>query len=454
MSSLLIKGARVLDPTQNLDVTADILLDDGKIGAVGQELHVPAGCATLEAHGLTLCPGFVDLHCHLREPGFEDKETIATGTMAAARGGFTTVCCMPNTNPAIDSRAIVDFIASRSRTDAAVNVLPVACITTGRKGQQLVEMAELASAGVVGFSDDGEPVADSRMMRYALEYCRSLGLMVIDHCEDKALAQGGMMNEGWVSARLGLKGIPSAAEDGIVARDIALAYLAGGRLHIAHVSTSGAVDMIRRAKDMGINVTAEVTPHHLCLTEEAVMGGHTDSSAAAKPQPVAKYDTNAKTNPPLRTPADVDALLQGLKDGTIDAIATDHAPHTITDKLCEFGEAAFGISGFETAFGCLMSLVHSGRLELGTLVSRLTSDPARLIGARLGKRAALKPGFVADLVMFDPNKEWRVDTSQFASKGRNTPLDGHSLKGKVVATIVSGKVVYKDDSVRARAARK
>ncbi len=396
----------------------------------------------MNASGLIVCPGFIDLHCHLREPGFEDKETIATGTRAAARGGFTTICCMPNTNPPIDSKAVLDYVKNKAESDGAIRVLIIGCITKGRQGKELTEMYELASAGAIGFSDDGEPVASSRIMYLAMEYSRSLNLPIIDHCEDKELADGGLMNEGWVATRLGLKGIPSAAEEIVIARDIALAKLTGARLHIAHVSTEGSVELIRNAKQKGIPITAEVTPHHLAITEERVMG------SPAKQNKYLTYDTSAKVNPPLRTSRDISALIQGLKDGVLDAIATDHAPHNSVDKMCEFGLAAFGISGLETALACLMHLVHEGQLDLITLVSKLTFEPAKIIGNIHGELGTLKPCCQADITIFDPDKEWTVDSQSFISKGKNTPFDGYQFKGKVMATIVNGNIVYQDKSAK------
>jgi dihydroorotase len=448
MGDLLIKGARVLDPTNGADSKADVLVKAGLIADIGPSLPDLPGVAVIHAYGLTLTAGFIDLHCHLRDPGFEYKETISTGAMAAAKGGFSTVCCMPNTVPAIDCKAVADYVNERAGADSVVNVMPIACVTRGRKGQELVDMSELAGAGVVGFSDDGDPVASSRMMRCALEYTRPLKAVIMDHCEDKALTEGASMHEGWVSARLGLKGMPSAAEDIIVARDLALAALVGGRIHICHVSTSSAADLIRRAKDKGVNVTCECTPHHLCLTEEWVIGGKTLLEGVSPLVSRGPFDTNAKTNPPLRSKSDVEALITALRDGTIDAIATDHAPHAEADKVCEFGEAAFGIIGFETAFGSLMSLVHSGRLELSTLIARMTSGPANVIGHRLGRRGFLRAGMAADITLCDLDRDWTVDPLEFASKGRNTPLAGLILKGKIMATIVSGCIAYRDPSVK------
>jgi dihydroorotase len=441
VTNLLITGGRILDPGQNIDKVADLLISKGKIAWLGEKRKAPGGSdlRTIDATGLVVCPGFIDLHCHLREPGFEDKETIRTGTEAAAKGGFTTVCCMPNTNPPLDGQASIDYVKKVAESEGIVQVLPIGCITKGRQGKELTEMNELAEAGVIGFSDDGDPVASSRILSLAMDYSLSLGLPIIDHCEDKELSDGGFMNDGWVSARLGLKGIPKASEESVVARDIALAQMTGARLHIAHVSTEGSIELVRRAKEKGVAVTAEVTPHHLTLTEERVMGRQVNKKEQLT------YDTNAKVNPPLRTGEDITALIQGLKDGTIDAIATDHAPHTLVDKSCEFGLAAFGISGLETAFACLMSLVHDGRLDLTTMVSKLTFEPAKIIGSKYGELGTLKSGCRADVTIFDPNREWIVDSGSFASKGKNTPYDGYNFKGKIITTIAAGQVVYKSD---------
>jgi dihydroorotase len=436
MKPLLIQGGRIIDPSQGIDITGSLLIAEGKILWLGKGEKTPPqpDYDVLPARGLVVCPGFIDLHCHLRQPGFEEKETIATGTKAAARCGFTTICCMPNTSPPLDNQTVVEYIKSKSASEGVVRVLPIGCISKGRKGEELAEMGELASAGVIAFSDDGEPALNSHLMRQALDYSRAFDLPIIDHCEDKALSEGGQMNEGIISTRLGLRGIPDAAEEIMVARDLALAKLTGGRLHIAHVTTEGSVELIRRAKEKGIKVTAEVTPHHLTLTEERVIG----------------YDTNAKVNPPLRTKRDIKALIQGLNDNTIDIIATDHAPHTEADKLCEFDLAPFGISGLETALGSLMSLVHDREISLVTLIAKLTYEPARIIGNKYGKLGTLAIGAPADVTLFDPTLEWVVDTKAFASKGRNTPLAGERLKGKVMATIFQGKLVYKDDSINVK----
>jgi dihydroorotase len=434
MKPVLIKDAHIIDPSQNIDTTGSILLVEKKIQWLGQNEGIPEeyNYTVVNAMGLIACPGFIDLHCHLRDPGYEEKETIASGTLAAAKGGFTTVCCMPNTEPSIDSRATVDYINHKSGLEGAIRVLPIGCITRGRKGEALAEMGELAQAGVVAYSDDGSCVMNSRLMRQALDYSRAFGLPVIEHCEDKALSEGGQMNEGIVSTRLGLAGMPSAAEEIIVARDVALAELTGARLHIAHLSTTGSVEIVRAAKKKGIHVTAEVTPHHLTLGEERVMG----------------YDTNAKVNPPLRTAKDIQALIRGLNDGTIDAIATDHAPHTEVDKLCEFGNAPFGISIFETAMGSLLSLVHQGAISLNLLVSKMTCEPAGIIGNKYSQLGTLKAGNTADVTLFDPDREWVVDPADFLSKGKNTPLKGTKLKGKIMASFYLGKAVYMDDSLK------
>jgi dihydroorotase len=427
---LLIRGGRIIDPSQGLDLVGDILILEGKVAQMGQ---IPSGdYPVLQASGLVISAGFIDLHSHLRQPGFEDKETIATGTKAAAKGGFTTICCMPNTEPPVDSRLMVEYIVNVARAEGAIRVLPIGCITRGRKGEELSEMDELARAGVVAFSDDGNPVSDAHLMRHALEYSCLFGLPIIEHCEELSLSAGGAMNEGVISTRLGLRGIPSAAEEVMVARDIALAELTGAHLHIAHTSTKGSVELIRRAKEQGLKVTAEVTPHHLTLTEERVLSPIT-------------YNTNAKVNPPLRTGNDIEALLCGLREGVIDAIATDHSPHTIADKLCEFASAPFGISGFESALGSLLSLVHRGKLSLNLLLSKLTVEPARILNR--DDIGTLKVGACGDVVIFDPEAEWLVDPEEFLSKGKNTPLAGEILKGKVMATVFGGEIVYKDDKV-------
>ncbi len=437
MGRIFITGGRIVDPSLGMDGVGDLVIQDGRIEAVERGVALPDGAQVIDASGMVVCPGFIDLHCHLREPGFEYKETIATGTAAAARGGFTTVCAMPNTNPVMDTRAAVEFVLERARVGGVVRVLPIGAVTKGSGGAELAEMAELADAGVVGFSDDGHPVADANVMRQALAYASGLGLPIINHCEVSELSAGGVMNEGWVSNRLGLRGIPAAAEEIMVARDIALAETTGGRLHIAHASAAATVELARRAKDRGLDVTCEATPHHLTLTDEAVMGG--PGAGPFGPLPEAAYDTNAKVAPPLRAREDVAAMAAGLRDGAVDFVATDHAPHGRTEKLCTFDEAANGISVLETALGSLMSLVHAGGLPLPTLVERLTTAPARFLGMELG---ALRPGSPADVTIFDPEAEWVVDPAAFASKGKNTPLAGTTLKGRVTATLFGGEIVY------------
>ncbi len=440
---LLIKGGRLIDPSQDIDGIHDLLVEDGVIKGIAQHIEPPEHAEVIDAAGMVVSPGFIDVHCHLREPGFEDKETIATGTLAAARGGFTTVCAMPNTNPAMDTRATVEYVLRKARDEAAVRVLPIGSVTKQSKGKELAEMGELAEAGAIGFSDDGNPVADSNIMRQALSYSSAMGLPVINHCEEPSLFHGGSMNEGWISNRLGVKGIPNSAEDIMVARDIDLARLTGGRYHVAHLSTTGALELVRRAKERGTtNVTAEVTPHHLTLTDEAILGRTADGingSGAYAPLTPAAYDTTAKVNPPLREQTDVDAMIEGLRDGVIDLIATDHAPHNRTDKECTFHEAAFGISTLETALGQLMSLVHSGAIDLSLLIEKLTVAPARFL--RRDDLGTLRQGAPADITIIDPEAEWTVDTAQFASKGKNTPLQGATLKGRVHSTVVAGEVL-------------
>ncbi len=445
---LLIKGGRLIDPSQKMDGIHDLLVEDGVVSGIAQHIDPPEHTEVIDAAGKVVSPGFIDAHCHLREPGFEDKETIATGTLAAARGGFTTVCAMPNTNPTMDTAATLEYVLRKARDEASVRVLPIGSVTKQSKGKQLAEMGELTDAGAIGFSDDGNPVSDSNIMRQALSYSSAMGLPVINHCEEPELFHGGSMNEGWISNRLGVKGIPNSAEDIMVARDIHLARLTGGRYHVAHLSTEGALELVRRAKERGMtNVTAEVTPHHLTLTDAAVLGrtcgGRTADGNGANgvyaPLTPAAYDTTAKVNPPLREESDMEALIEGLRDGVIDFIATDHAPHNRTDKECTFHEAAFGISTLETALGQLMSLVHRDAIGLPLLIEKLTLVPARFL--RRNDLGTLKRGAPADITIIDPDAEWIVDTAQFASKGKNTPLQGATLKGRVHATVVGGEVV-------------
>ena len=441
---ILVRGGRIVDPSQDLDQVSDLLVEGGAIAGIDTRIERD-DAQVIDATGLVVCPGFIDLHCHLREPGFEYKETIATGTLAAARGGFTTVCAMPNTDPVMDTRATVEYVLSKASAEGVVRVLPIGAVTKGSRGAELAEMVELADAGAVGFSDDGHPVADANVMRQALSYSSSLGLPIINHCEVPELSAGGVMNEGWAANRLGLRGIPNASEEAMVARDISLLDTVGGTLHIAHASTAGTVELVRQAKERGAAVTCEATPHHLTLTDEAILG-HGGSHGAFEPLTAAAYDTNAKVAPPLRSRDDMAAMVEGLRDGTVDFVATDHAPHGRTDKLTTFDEAANGISVLETALGSVISLVHDGALTLPLAVEKLTASPARFLGMDLG---TLKPGSPADVTIFDPDAEWLVDPAQFASKGKNTPLTGTKLKGRVVTTIAGGRVVYHDGEVDA-----
>ena len=429
--SLLIRGGRIIDPSQDIDKTNNLLVKEGKIDWLGEGL--PSGdYAVLDAAGLIVCPGFIDLHCHLRQPGNEEKETIATGTRAAARGGFTTVCCMPNTNPPLDNEAMLNYVRTVAAREGVIRVFPIGCVTVGRKGEELADLNEMEMNGAVAYSDDGSPVTNPEVMRKALEYSRDFNRPVIDHCEDVSLTKGGQVNEGVVSLELGLRGMPAAAEENIIKRDLELAKETGGHIHIAHVSTEGSVDLIRAAKEEGVLVTAEVTPHHLTLTEGDVL----------------KYGTLAKVNPPLRTRRDTIALLRALNDSVIDIVATDHAPHTKAEKDVDFRKAAFGISGLETALGSLAGLILKSELSLNNLIAALTVGPARVLGyAKLG---TLEVGAPADICLFDLHKEWIVDIDKFASKGKNTPLNGQTLKGKVMATIYMGNPVYLDETLKIR----
>jgi len=424
---ILIKGGRVIDPGR-VNGPADVLIENGKIVAVGQKLDPPAGKADpsttiIDARGKLVLPGLVDLHVHLREPGFEYKDTIQTGTAAAVAGGFTSVCCMPNTSPVNDNQSITEFILEQARLAGNAHVFPVGAITKGSEGKELAEIGELRHAGCVAISDDGQPVMNSLIMRRAMEYALAFDLPVIDHCEDLHLSEGGCMNEGLVSTQLGLPGIPSAAEDVMVARNLALAELTTARLHLAHLSTAGSVRMVRAAKSRGIRVTAEVCPHHFSLTEEAVRG----------------FNTHAKMNPPLRTWQDVQAIKEGLRDGTIDVIATDHAPHAVQDKQQQFAAAPNGIVGLETALPLTLALVEEGFLSLEAAVAKLTTEPARAFSLSKG---SLAPGADADVVVVDPEAQWEVDPARFRSKSRNTPFAGWKVKGRVITTIVAGRVVH------------
>ena len=445
--SILIRHARIVDPSRQLDRVGDLLIGIGEITAAGrlEPDRIPDGCRVIDGTGLVASPGFIDLHCHLREPGFEYKETIAAGSKAAAKGGFTTLCAMPNTDPPIDNAAVVDFIHQKARQDSLVRILPIGCVTKGRKGHELAEMEELASAGVVAFSADGDPVYEANLMRLALIYSLDLGLPISNHCQERSLSCNGVMAEGPVATHLGLGGIPAAAEETMIARDIALAEATGGRLHVAHLSTAGSVPLVREAKARGLSVTAEVCPHHLTTTDQWVLGRKGEPTTAAGGL---AYDTSTKVYPPLRGQRDVDALIQGLADGVIDCVATDHAPHDLTSKQVTYQEAAFGISVLETALGSLLQLVHSKKLSMGAMVDRLTTGPARVLGETYSDLASLQPGTAADIVLFDPEQEWTVDTAEFESKGRNTPLEGTTLKGRVVATFAAGNIIYQSASLK------
>jgi dihydroorotase len=391
---------------------------------VGSNIVGEEGTLVIPAAGKVVAPGLIDLHVHLREPGQEDQETVATGAMAAAAGGFTAVCAMPNTDPVVDNQGTVGFIVSQAQRAAKARVYPIGAISLGQRGEKLAEFGELVGAGAVAVSDDGKPVMSSHLMRTALEYARTFGIPVADHCEDLALAEGGAMHEGIVATRLGLKGIPAAAEEIMVARDIILAELTGGHVHLCHMSTRGSVELIRRGKERGIRVTAEATPHHFTLTHEACEG----------------YNTNAKMNPPLREGADRDAIRQGLRDGTLDVIASDHAPHHYDAKEREFDDAPNGILGLETALGLAISeLVETGLMSLSDLLLRMSTQPARIFNLPGG---SLGVGAPADVVMFDPKARWTVDPSRFHSRSRNTPFGGRSLTGRAEVTIVRGRVVY------------
>jgi dihydroorotase len=420
---MLIRGALVVDPAQALEAPRDLLIEKGKIAAVEPPGTIPGeGRRVIEAKGLVLTPGLIDMHVHLREPGEEYKETIETGTRAAVQGGFTAVACMPNTQPVNDNASITRFILDQARAVNLARVHPVAAISMASLGEQLSEYGDQKAAGAVAVSDDGKPVMNAMLMRRALEYARTFGLPVISHAEDLELRGEGVMHEGRISLELGLRGIPAAAEAVMVFRDITLAGLTGCRLHIAHVSTAAAVELIRRAKAAGISVTAETAPHYFSLTDAAVYG----------------YDTNAKVNPPLRPAADQAAIKAGLKDGTLDAIASDHAPHTSLEKDLEFQAAAFGLIGLETSLGLSLKLVHDGVLSLLQLVAKMSLNPARILGVPGG---SLKVGAPADLTLIDLNRSWTVDTQKFASKSRNCPFHGWALKGRAVMTIVGGRKV-------------
>ncbi len=438
-STWLIRNGHVVDPVNGIDAISDVLIRSGQIEGVGKKLGAP-GASIIDASGLIVAPGLIDLHVHLREPGFESKETIATGTAAAAAGGFTTICCMPNTKPTLDSVEVLDDLRARIDREAVVRVHPIAAITKNRAGEHAVDFSALASAGAIGFSDDGDTTRDSAIMRSALEASRELGLPIMVHCEDKALAHGAM-NEGAVSRDLGISGIPSEAEEIIIARDILLAGLTGGWLHLCHVSTGRGARMARQAKAEGIHVTAEVMPHHLVMTDEWVAGSRTLVNVEEPAGTAAKTgDPDTKVNPPLRPLADTRALLTSLQDGTFDIVATDHAPHALAEKQgSDFEGAAFGLSGLEFALPVMLALVRAGHISLSELIYRMSTVPAHFLRANTG---ALSPGFPGDVVIFDPNAAWRVEAEKLKSKSANTPLIGMELRGRIVRTFVNGEVRF------------
>ena len=419
---LLIKNGRVLDPASKTDSVHDVLLDGDRISKIAAGISAP-DAEVFDATGMIVAPGFIDLHCHLREPGQEMSETIETGTRSAAQGGFTAVCCMPNTHPVNDNAGITRGIVERAAAAKSVRVWPIGAASVGSKGESLAEIAAMKDAGIVAVSDDGKPVATARLMRQVMDYCSTLDLPVIDHCEDPSLFAGGVMREGPRSIRLGLKGIPAESESICAGRDVELAGLTRARLHIAHMSTTGALEYVRQAKKNGLQVTCEVTPHHFTLTDEDV-----------------RYDTNYKMNPPLASRADRDALITGLVDGTVDAIATDHAPHHAASKDVEFDRAPFGITGFETALALgLSELVHTGKMSLTRLIELFTIGPARV----LGLKRTLSAGEIADITVFSPDQSWTYRVSDSPSKSRNTPFDGRPFKGRPTATVVAGRILWR-----------
>jgi len=420
--NLLIKNGRVIDPSQGLDEVVDVLVEAGQVKETGKNLKAPAGVDTLDATGKYVVPGLVDMHVHLRDPGLEYKEDIVSGTRAAAAGGFTSIACMPNTKPAIDNKAVAGYIINKATAEGFCNVFPVGCITYGMGGERMAEMGELKEAGCVAVSDDGRPVPNAELMRRALEYARGIGILVISHAEDLALVGEGVMNEGYTATELGLKGIPRVAEDIATARDVMLAEYTNSPLHIAHVSTRGSVRLIREAKARGVKVTCETAPHYFTLTDDAVRG----------------YDTNAKMNPPLREADDVAAIKEGLRDGTIDCIATDHAPHHLDEKDVEFNVAANGIIGLETSLPLSLKLVEEGVLTINQLIEKMSCNPSKILGIY---RGSLHAGSVADLTVIDPAAEWTVETEKLVSKSRNTPFGGWQMKGAATCTILGGAVV-------------
>ncbi|HLF85475.1 MAG TPA: dihydroorotase [Nitrospiria bacterium] len=421
---ILIKGGYLIDGKAKRGEVYDILIEGGKITSIGKDLRPGPDCENvIDATRKVVIPGLIDMHTHAREPGYEYKENIRSVSEAAAAGGFTTICPMPNTNPVNDNRTVTEFIRSRAKQVGIVNFLPIGAITKGSQGVELAEIGELYDAGCIAISDDGRPVMNSEVMRRGMEYARGFDMLVISHCEDANLSSGGVMNEGIISTRLGLHGIPPAAEEVMVARDILLAEYTGCRLHLAHISTAGSVRIIREAKARGIAVTAETAPHYFALTEEAVEG----------------YDTNAKVNPPLRTSLDMAAVREGMKDGTIDLIATDHAPHALEEKELEFDQAPFGISGLETALSLTLGLVEDGIFSLEEAISRLTINPARVL--RIDK-GFLAVGSDADIAIIDLDERWEVDPARFRSKGKNSPFAGWKVKGSVFMTLAGGRIVF------------
>lgn len=439
MENILITQGRTIDCTQNLDSVMDIFISNGKITKLEPKIsNFPENTTIISAKNMIVSPGFIDMHCHLREPGYTKKETIYSATKSAAKGGFTTICAMPNTKPTMDNKSTIELVLEKAKTNGLIRVLPIAAATKKRAGNELTNMHELSKLGVIGFSDDGDPIESPNMMRQALSYSLSTNLPIINHCEVKELSSNGVMNEGFTSMLLGLTGIPNSSEDSMVARDISLAETTGGKLHIAHASTSGTMELIKLAKNKGLNVTCEVTPHHLTLTDKFIF----NKSNKAKDTDILSsnpYDTNIKVAPPLRSQKDVDSLVQGLLNDTIDVIATDHAPHTNSDKNCTFEEAANGISNLETALSSVLSLYHQKSIPITKIIEKLTSSPAKLINRPdLG---SLKLNTNADITIFDPNLEWIVNSNKFASKGKNTPLDGEKVKGKVIKTIFKGKII-------------
>lgn len=425
--TVLIKNGRVIDPANGIDGPRDLLIDKGKITAVEPAGKIKGSnldkAKVIDAAGQVVAPGFIDMHVHFREPGFEYKETIESGCRSAAAGGFTSVAVMPNTNPVNDTRSVTELILSQARIRGCVRVHAIAAISQGLRGERLSEMGDLKSAGAIAFSDDGHPVMNSELMRRAFEYSKMFGLPLIQHSEMLDLTEGGCMNEGAISTELGLQGMPTEAEDIMVYRDIALLKKTGGRLHVAHISSGNAVELVRRAKAQGLPVTCEVAPHHFTLTDEAVRG----------------YDTNTKMSPPLRTEKDIERIKEGLQDNTIDIIATDHAPHDLTDKQVEYEHACFGIVGLETALPLTLKLVEDNVISLALAVEKLTSSPARIFNLDSG---TLSVGKLADVVIFDPQEKYTIDVSKFHSKSKNSPFDGWKVKGKIIHTFVGGKMVY------------